>query len=97
MLDKLTTLPPANVSLDDCLSKAEPVSDGGSTSGITCLRKGKEGSEPLLQVGVSMGGCLGFFCLVQCFSGCFVCFSAAQKQQQKDVAAVQQSSKAEKR
>ena len=33
---------PAVFKMDPLLAKAEPISDGGSASGITYLRKGKE-------------------------------------------------------
>ena len=40
---------PAGSNTDPLLAKAEPISDGGSASGITDLRKGKEvtGEEQL--------------------------------------------------
>ena len=33
---------PAGSKMDPLLAKAEPISDGGSASGITYLRKGKK-------------------------------------------------------
>ncbi|GAB0183645.1 AN1-type zinc finger protein 5-like [Grus japonensis] len=40
---------PAGSKMDPPLAKAEPISDGGSTSGITELRKGKKTHQEQLQ------------------------------------------------
>ncbi|GAB0176471.1 hypothetical protein GRJ2_000112300 [Grus japonensis] len=38
---------PAGSKMDPLLAKAEPISDGGSTSGVTELRRGKKHQEQL--------------------------------------------------
>ena len=45
-----TELVPAGSKIDLLLAKAEPISNGGSTSGITCLRRRKVTAQQQLQV-----------------------------------------------
>jgi len=42
---------PAGSEMDPLLAKAKPISNGGSTSGITYLRKGRKNSAVIQQGG----------------------------------------------